>query len=302
MLLVFGSLNVDLVFQVERLPAPGETVLTEGYARLAGGKGANQAAAAAKAGAVVHMAGAVGEDGLAEVATDGLRAADVDLGLVRRVAAPTGIAVIGVERSGENAIIVASGANATVAAEDVTDADLGAATTLLLQNEVPFAASRELARRAKALGLRVVWNLAPADAPDQAALAATDVLVVNRSELAVVAGGQGAPLDRARGLAARHDLAVVVTLGGEGALLVTAEAALRVPVLAVRVVDTTGAGDAFVGVLAAALDDGLPLAAAARRAAVAGALATTALGAQAAQPSADAIAEALGRLPASTEA
>lgn len=293
MLLVFGSLNVDLVFAVERLPRPGETVLTDGYARLPGGKGANQAAAAAKAGAAVRMAGAVGDDGLAAVATAGLLASGVDLRLVRSVTAPTGVAMIGVDARGENSIIVASGANATVRAGDVADAELAAATTLLLQNEVPFEASRELARRARALGVRVVWNLAPAQALSADDLASIDVLVVNRGELATVARTDASPLEQARGIAWHSGAAVVVTLGAEGALLVTASAATRIPTLAVAVVDTTGAGDAFAGVLAAALDRGSDLAAGARWAAVAGALACTALGAQAAQPSEAAIMHAL---------
>ncbi|TVQ36847.1 MAG: ribokinase [Geminicoccaceae bacterium] len=297
MLLVFGSLNVDLVFEVEHLPAPGETVLTAGYTRLAGGKGANQAAAAAKAGAAVRMAGAVGNDGLASIATAGLEEAGVDLGLVRRREVPTGLAVIGVERSGENSIIVAAGANATVRSADVADADLVAARTLLLQNEVPFDQSLDLALRAKRQGVRVVWNMAPAKRLDAAALGAIDVLVVNAGELRMVAGADGEPLALGRGLSGGHGLDVVVTLGGEGALVVTPESAGRLPALPVQVVDTTGAGDAFTGCLAASLDEGGSLDVAARRAAVAGALSCTALGAQAAQPRASRIDEGLALLP-----
>ncbi|MFW5833506.1 MAG: ribokinase [Pseudomonadota bacterium] len=296
MLLVFGSLNVDLVFEVEALPGPGETVVTGCFARLAGGKGANQARAAARAGGRVRMAGAVGSDQLAAIATAGLEAAGVDLSLVRCVAAPTGIAVIGVDRNGENSIIVASGANAQASDRAVDAEQLAAAGTLLLQNEVPLDASTALALRAGAAKVRVVWNLAPACRPEARALDAVDVLVVNRGELDRVAGDRGDLVARARHLARQHGLAVVVTLGGAGALVVEAETATRLPPLAVDVVDTTGAGDAFVGVLAASLDAGLPLVEAARRATVAAALTCTALGAQSAQPDATAIDAGLGRL------
>lgn len=295
MLLVFGSLNVDLVFAVPHLPRPGETVLTDGYVRLPGGKGANQAVAAAKAGATVAMVGAVGDDPLAEVAMAGLRAAGVDLGLVRRLSAPTGVAVIGVERTGENAIVVAAGANAEVRAAAVPEAALDGVTTLLLQNEIPLAESLALARRAQARGSRVVWNLAPATALGADDLRAVDVLLVNRGELAHLAG-TAAPEVAAGDLARRFGLDVVVTLGGAGALAIGPDLAVRVPALAVGVVDTTGAGDAFAGALAAALDAGLGLDAAARRATVAGALTCTALGAQSAQPDRAAIETALTRL------
>jgi ribokinase len=296
MLLVFGSLNVDLVFEVDDLPEAGETVVTGSYARLPGGKGANQARAAALAGARVRMAGAVGSDGLADIATDGLRAAGVDLALVRRVTAPTGVAVIGVDRHGENSIIVASGANAAASEAAIGADDLRAARTLLLQNEVPLEASTDLALRARAAGLLVVWNLAPACRPEARALDAVDVLVVNRGELERVTGEAGELLPRARQLAERHDFDVVVTFGGEGAWVVTSESVTRLAPLAVEVVDTTGAGDAFVGVLAAALDAGSPLIDAARRATVAAALTCTALGAQSAQPDAARIEAGLRRL------
>ena len=295
MLLVFGSLNVDLVFVVEHLPAPGETVLTSGYERLPGGKGANQAAAAARAGAAVRMAGAVGVDPLADVATGGLASAGVDLALLRQLPVPTGVAVIGVDRAGENAIIVAAGANAKASAAAVPDAALETATTLLLQNEVPLAESLALARRARRHGIRVIWNLAPAAALAPEALAAVDVLVVNRGELAGV-GGAGEPRVVACRLREAHDVDLVVTLGRDGALVVDPTGATAVPRLEVDVVDTTGAGDAFVGALAAALDAGVPLVEAARRAAVAGAIACTRVGAQAAQPDRPAIDAALQRL------
>ncbi|MDX1542059.1 MAG: PfkB family carbohydrate kinase, partial [Geminicoccaceae bacterium] len=174
MLLVFGSLNVDLLFHVRALPRPGETVLCPSYERAPGGKGANQAAAAAKAGAEVAMAGRIGDDEAGRFARTTLDATGVDTRLVATGTAPTGVAVIGVDERGENQIIVASGANLEVAAEEVSDARLGEASTLLCQNEVPSAATFALIERARAQGVRTVLNLAPASAVPEAALAALD--------------------------------------------------------------------------------------------------------------------------------
>lgn len=299
MLLVFGSVNADLVFEVERLPAPGETVLCPHYTFAHGGKGANQATAAAKAGASVRFAGCVGHDPYGRVLRAGLEDAGVDTSLLREVDGPSGTAVIGVDRAGENAIIVAGGANLAVRAAQVPDEALGPGVTLLCQNEVPAAETAALLQRAKALGSRTVLNFAPAGAIDEATLRALDLLVVNEGELARVADAPGDAAGRAAGLHRGFGCSVVVTLGARGALAAHDGELLLVPALAVRAVDTTGAGDTFAGVLAAALDLGHGLEAALARASVAGALACTALGARSGQPDRAAIEAGLADLPPS---
>jgi ribokinase len=286
MLLVFGSLNVDLVFQVEALPRPGETVLCPGHTLAAGGKGANQAAAAAKAGAVVRMVGQVGDDDFGRFVTGALKAAGVDGAGIRISGSATGIAVIGVDRQAENQIMVASGANLDTDAGQIDDAGLAPGTTVLCQNEIRPEATFALLERARARGARTILNLAPAAAVPGSVLDALDVLVVNQIEAQMAAGAGGEPADLARDLAHRHGLTCVVTLGREGALAIGPAVGYRVPALPVDAVDTTGAGDAFAGVLAAALDRGLALPEALRRASVAAGLACTRLGAQTSQPDA----------------
>jgi ribokinase len=302
MLLVFGSINVDLLFRVKALPRPGETLLCPSYELAAGGKGANQATAAARAGATVRMIGHVGDDGFGHFARKALAAAGVDCTRVVTSGRATGIAVIGVNRAAENQIIVASGANRGARAEQVADADLAPGVTLLCQNEVPPAATFALLERAKARGARTILNLAPAGAAPARVLSALDVLVVNEVE-ARLAAGQSEAADIAafaRDLARKHGLTCVVTLGAEGALAIGAEGGQRIAALPVEPVDTTGAGDAFVGVLAASLDLSHDLRMALRRASVAAGLACTGLGAQTSQPTAAQIEARLGDLPAPT--
>lgn len=297
MLLVFGSINADLVFEVERLPAPGETVLCPRYGFAHGGKGANQATAAARAGASVCFAGCVGRDPFGRVLRAGLEEAGVDTMLLREVDGPSGTAVIGVDRGGENAIIVASGANLAVRAAQVPEEMLGPGVTVLCQNEVPLAETAALLRRAKARGARTVLNLAPAGEPGEELLRSLDLLLVNEGELGRLAPGDGVAA-AAAGLHRRTGAAVVVTLGARGVLAAAGGALLALPALPVRVVDTTGAGDTFAGVLAAVLDLGHGLEAALTWASIAGALACTALGARSGQPDRAAIEARLADLPA----
>lgn len=295
MLIVFGSINADLLFRVERLPRPGETVLCPAYSFAPGGKGANQAAAAARAGAEVEFVGTVGPDPYGELLAGALARSGAGTTLLARGTLPTGLAVIGVDDGGENAIMVASGANRETRAEQVPDSRLGPGVTVLCQNEVDISQSSALLSRARARGARTILNLAPASRPAAELLAILDVLVVNRLELETVAGA-GDPERVAAALAARHGTTVVVTLGAAGALAVTPQGRLRVPSLLVDAVDTTGAGDAFVGVLAAMLDEGRDLGEALRWASVAAGLTCTAVGAQEAQPAREAIAARLGDL------
>jgi ribokinase len=282
MILVFGSLNADLVFQVRVLPRPGETVLCPGYVLAPGGKGANQAAAAAKAGASVRMVGHVGDDSFGSFLRGVLVEAGVDCTGVADSDKATGIAVIGVESGGENQIMVGSGANLATHASQVDDAALVPGLTVLCQNEVDPEATFALLQRARRRGVRTILNLAPAAPVPAPVLDAIDVLVVNEIEAAMAAGERGVGDSRAlaQGLATRHDLTCVVTLGAEGAIAVGPGGNFRIGPLAIDPVDTTGAGDAFVGVLAAALDQGRTLPEALRRASVAAGLACTRLGAQ----------------------
>jgi len=298
MIVVFGSINVDLVFRVTNLPRPGETVLAPSYAVVAGGKGANQAVAAARAGSETHMVGRVGRDGFAEAALAGLRAASVGLAGVVAGEGATGCAAICVDEAGHNQIVVASGANRAVAANLLDDALLGPDTTLMLQHEVDAAETWAAARRARDRGARVVLNAAPAaPLPAEAAL---DLLIVNEVEAGMIAAHDGlnarGPVAASRAIAAARGVATVVTLGGDGARAFAADAAWRVGALAIDPLDTTAAGDAFVGVLAATLDGGGDLATALHRASVAGGLACTVAGAQPSLPDAAAIDAALPRL------
>jgi ribokinase len=299
-LLVFGSINVDLLFQVEGLPRPGETVLCPGYEVAAGGKGANQATAAARAGAAVRMFGSVGDDGFGRLARDALTAAGVDCAGIATSSRATGIAVIGVDPAAENQIMVASSANLDTSADQVADADLAPGVTVLCQNEVRPEATFALLERAKARGARTVLNLAPAGPVPAPILDALDHLVVNEIEGRIAAGGSGEVEVEAfaRALARRHGLTCVVTLGAAGALAIGPEVAERFGVLPVEAVDTTGAGDAFVGVFAASLDLGHDVRGALRRASVAAGLACTRLGAQTSQPTAAEIEARLGELAA----
>ena len=290
MILVFGSINVDLIVPVPHLPGPGETVLGGDYALLPGGKGGNQALAARRAGAEVVLVGAVGAEPFAGIALDLLRREGVDTRLVRVVARPTGCAAIMVSAEGENLIAVASGANTSVRSDQVADELLGAGTTLVAQMEVPPGETEILIRRVRARGGRSLLNLAPARAIDPALLGEIDLVVANEGEAAAL----GSDLAR---LALRLRQGLVVTRGAAGSIAFLRDGTrIEVPALPIEPVDTTGAGDTFVGVLAAALDFGSTLHTALRRASAAAGLACVARGAQTAMPDGATIAAAVGRL------
>jgi ribokinase len=290
-ILVFGSLNVDVLVPMPALPRPGETVLGGDYRLLPGGKGANQALAARRAGADVVMAGAVGPDDFAEIALAPLRAAGVNVAAVRPVERPTGCALIMVGADGENLIAVASGANQTATSANVPDGLLGPAMTVVCQMEVPAEENWALIRRARAAGARTLLNLAPAAPVPTYVLSDIDVLIANRGEAATL-GGE--PVD----IAPQLRQALVVTLGAAGSIAYQSSGEeIALPALTIEPVDTTGAGDTFVGVLAAALDRGLALTEALRRASAAAALACLARGAQSAMPDRAAIDAAVARLP-----
>ena len=301
-LLVIGSLNADLVMRAARLPRPGETVGGATFAVVPGGKGANQAVAAARAGAPVTMIGRIGDDVFGHLVLAELVRAGVNVDHVRALtAAPTGTAQIVTDDAGQNAIVVAPGANAALTPADVDTASAAwrDAGLVVLQLEIPPPTVVAAARQARARGIPLLLNAAPA-APISASLhALIDWLVVNETEAELLAGRPIRSWTEAMDVAAalrRHDgQRIVVTLGASGAILSGKEDALHVPAPVVDVVDTTAAGDAFVGVLAAALLAGVPAADALRRAVIAGSLACTKNGAIPSLPTAREINELCAR-------
>lgn len=262
-LIVLGSANTDYTVLVERHPMPGETLLADGLVVATGGKGANQALAAARAGAMPVFLGAVGDDGNGRSMLDALGAGGVDVSSVALVDdAPTGIALITVSRDGENTIVVAAGANARVNAHEVEAAIrsvAGAGTILLAQLEIPLPAVRTAAETLGELGGRFVLNLSPSRAVPDELLALCDPLVVNEAEAHDLTGlAIGTPDEAATAAAAllTRCRSVVITLGGDGAVFASADDRGHLAAPSVTVVDTTGAGDAFAGALAAELAEG----------------------------------------------
>jgi ribokinase len=239
------------------------------------------------------MIGRVGRDGFADLALAELKAAGIDLSAVERDALPTGCALIPVDRAGGNLIIVASGANMAAAERQVADALLGPQTVVMLQMEVPLAENWRLVERAKRHGARVVLNCAPAAPVPRVAMAALDWLVVNESEAELLARGLSLSATDARSagaaIAEAAGTTVIVTLGGEGAVAFAGADIWTIGTLPITPVDTTAAGDAFVGAFAAAVDGGADLPTALHRASTAGGLACTVAGAQPSLPTKAAI-------------
>ncbi len=290
---VVGSINVDLVVHADRLPLPGETVLGGQFARFQGGKGANQAVAAARAGASVTMIGAVGDDAYGTDAVRALADEGIDTSRVRVVEGPTGVALIGVGARGENTIMLAAGANERVGEEDV-ELDSLRPEVVLTGFEIPYPAAVAAVRSARRLRATPIVTPAPARAVSAELLALDPVIVPNEHELTVIIGNDdpAAALDE---LTRRSGGAVVVTQGPAGALLAVRDRRERFNSVRPKadVVDTTGAGDAFVGALAAWMAGGASLEEALHAANAAGALSVTAAGARGALPSRAAIEELL---------
>ncbi len=283
MIVVFGSINLDLIFRVPELPVAGQTVASPAMRIEPGGKGGNQALAAARDGAHVAFAGAVGDDRFAAEALKLMREAGIDLTRVATAEAWTGCASICVDDSGQNLIAVASGANLFARAAQVEDSLLGPETTVLLQMEIDAAETAALIHRARARGARVILNLAPAsDLPDDA-WRSLDLLIANEQEAGWLANRIGAG-NEAASLRGALGCDVVVTLGARGVEAATAAGELSLPAREVTVVDTTAAGDCFAGVLATGLDRGLGLEQALQRANVAAALCCTRHGTQGSLP------------------
>ncbi|MER6529901.1 ribokinase [Streptomyces sp. NPDC001508] len=289
-LLVVGSANADLVISVERRPDAGETVLGSDLAVHPGGKGGNQAVAAARLGARTALLARVGDDAYGRLLLDSQRAAGVDTVGVLVGGAPTGVALITVDPSGDNSIVVSLGANGRLAPTDVRAAGslFHASRVVSTQLEIPLETVVEVVRNL-APESRFVLNPSPPRPLPQEVLAACDPLIVNEHEARVILGESRVgerPEDWARILLAKGPRSVVVTLGAEGALVADADGVVRVPAVRVAAVDTTGAGDAFTAALAWRLGAGATLAEAAGYAARVGAVAVTRRGAQESFPTA----------------
>ena len=288
MITVLGSIGFDLTTISDRLPNPGETLVGTGFVSGPGGKGANQALAARRAGAVTRMAGCVGRDAFAPQALELLKSGGVDLSKVEERDAPTGIALIFVGGTGENMIVISQGANAAVTSQQASAAPLAAGDHLLLQLEIPIEAVASGIMRAQGVGAVSILNTAPFHKDAANLMMDADITIANETEFDLASGAlrlEGA--DRKARMSAfvqRSGKIIIVTLGGEGAIAATKSGFVSVPALDIKPIDTVGAGDTFCGYFGAALDAGHNLETAMRRASAAGSLACLKPGAQPAIP------------------
>jgi ribokinase len=286
-ILVIGSLNADLAVRAPHFPEPGETISGEDLQIIPGGKGANQAVAAARQGAKTAMMGRVGTDSFGPFLLDSLKSNDVDISNVLTDESATGTAIIIVDSNGQNSIVLSAGANGKVSTQDIQSTNLDA-KILLLQLEIPIESVTHAAKWGKNKGMKVILNPAPARELPDALISNVDYLLPNETELSLLSGlpvkdaitaEQAAKVLLKRG--AQH---VIVTLGEKGALAVSRNEAIQVDAYRVKVVDTTAAGDAFIGGFASALLRGLALNEAVKYGNACGALAVTKFGAQPSLP------------------
>lgn len=307
MIVVFGSLTIDLNVVVPHLPVAGETVLSPTYEWMPGGKGANQAFCAARSGAKVAMVGMVGDDGFGTRVMNNMKKEGIlASGVGRSDDKPTGCATIFIDQStGENQIVIAAGANMDTSADQMPEDILGPGNLVMMQMEVRHEENWAVIEKAHKHGATTILNIAPAAPVPKDVLDKLDYLIVNRIEAEQIAAKLGLKIDKdamklANVLASKCSLTCVITLGGNGSVAVTPDGKTgwTVPALEIeQVVDTTGAGDAFCGAFAAAIHAGKSLPQAMRNGSVAGSLACRGKGAQASVPFADEIAEHLQRLP-----
>jgi len=281
MIAVVGSINMDLVVQVDRHPRPGETVLGSDYQTFPGGKGANQAVAAARLGGHVRFIGRLGQDAFGNELYQSLASEGIELRGLKRVSATTGLALITVNAVGENTIIVSPGANHHLFPSDLNVNDLEGAKVVVTQLEIPLETAERALELGKSVGATTLLNAAPAQNVEPL-LPHVDVLVVNEHEAGVLAW-EPRNIEEARRVArvlADRVPVVVITLGEMGAVWATRDELGHTPPFVVETTDTTGAGDAFVGALAVALAESTTLSVALEFANAAGALATTEVGAR----------------------
>ena len=283
MIVVVGSLNMDLIVQVDHQPKPGETALGSDYVLLPGGKGGNQAVAAARAGGQVRMVARVGRDSFGHTLRNSLREASIDIAGVREGQRPSGVALISVSADGENRVIVSPGVNSELVPQDLDPYLFRDASAVLIQLEIPRETVRAAVRLGRAVGAQVVLNAAPARAVAPRDLEGVDVVVVNEVEVRQIIGLTLS--NSVEGREAVRRLAewvpyAVVTLGAQGLVFALPGGSGVVPAFPARVVDTTGAGDAFVGVTSQALAEGRGFEEALLWGSAAGALASERSGAQ----------------------
>lgn len=290
-IVVIGSSNTDMIIKVDHIPRPGETVIGGTFSTAPGGKGANQAVAAARAGGRVTFIARVGDDMFGRQALDGFRADGIDVShVIIDPDAPSGVASIFVDAKGQNSIAVAGGANANLSPDDIHNAAdvIAAADILVMQLETPVETVRAAARIARDNGVTVILNPAPAQPLDDDLLKCVSILTPNESEAELLTGipvdSPQAAQKAADALRAQGVNVVIVTMGENGALLSTQNASAFVPAFKVDAVDATAAGDVFNGALAVAVAEGAPLPRAVRFASAAAALSVTKLGAQPSAP------------------
>jgi ribokinase len=289
MITVLGSINLDLIGKVSRIPHPGETVPGESFTSAPGGKGANQALAAKRAGAMVRLVSAAGRDTMGEQALELLKTSGVDLSLVKRLDQQQGVAMIMVDNAGENIIGIVPGTNGAMTTEDADKAaaNLGKDDVLIVQQEIPQAATMRALGLARLNGATSILNTAPFLDTTAAVAGTASIVVANETEFALLVGSEVENLQTAMSLwATSRKQTIIVTLGPDGAMAATPDELFHVAALQVEPVDTVGAGDTFVGYLAAGLDAGLDLQAAMQRATAAASLACLKPGAQPAVPTA----------------
>lgn len=306
MIIVFGSLSMDMSVRLDHLPQAGETVISSDYDLNPGGKGGNQALAAARTGARVAMIGKVGDDNYGRSISDTLRKDGVTVSGIGRSDHPTGSAIHSRDKDGRKQIVILTGANVEVESDQIPDEILTPSNLLLIQMELPLDQTLTVLERAKAKGCKTILNLAPALEIPKGAIGLLDYLIVNSIEARQIASRLGLPAENnaaklAHSLAVAGQLTCIVTLGKNGAIAVTKTGeAMGVPTLKLEpeeMVDVSGAGDAYCGTFAAAIHDGKSLSESMRRASVAATLTCTKFGAQPSLPYSDDIEQRLHEIP-----